>query len=109
MKTISQDSDKGFTLIEVILVLLAFSFFTTVGFRMFQPSEINIENTIITSQIKAMALRSSIMLDVQICPAADCWFNAKGNINKARSLIIKLGEKNVELVIWLGFGRFKIK
>ncbi len=109
MKTIRRSSDKGFALIEIILVLLIFSLLLPVGYNFNTQTEESIENMIITSQIKALATRSVVMVDHSICPMGDCWFNAKGNINRAKTLVVDKGGQNVELVFWLGFGRFRIK
>jgi hypothetical protein len=95
-------------MIELLLALIVISMFTPVNYKLFTIHVSDIHNSLITTQIKAMASRDRVMIDPLICPERNCWFNAKGNINIARTHIFTEREKTYELVQWLGFGRFRI-
>lgn len=108
MKEIRQGADDGFVIIELLVVFLILTLILpTKQLNNINISE-DIENKIISNQLEAMAYRKTVVIDSKICPKRDCWFNPKGHINKARTLIVHQGGKQYELVIWLGFGRFKI-
>jgi prepilin-type N-terminal cleavage/methylation domain-containing protein len=108
LKAIRQKSDDGFVLIELLIVLLIIGLALPAKHFRNLDETYNIEYSIITNQLEAMAHRKHVVIDSKICPLRNCWFNPKGNINKSRKLIIHQGGTQYELVIWLGFGRFKI-
>lgn len=108
MKTIRPDSDKGFVMTELLLVLMLISMLVPVNYKPLAVKDSDAYNSLITTQLKAMATRSRVMMNPLICPERSCWFNAKGNINTARTHIFKEGGKTYVLVQWLGFGRFRI-
>jgi hypothetical protein len=96
-------------LIEVLMVFLVIALLLPATHITGSDSDIGIENMIIYSQLEAMATRKSVYLGSEICPLNDCWFNPRGNINKSSTIFIMRKERYYELVLWLGFGRFRIK
>ena len=108
MKITVRRYDKGFTLIEILIVIFVMTLTFFVIKIKIPESSLDVENEIVASQLEAIAKRKTIYLDEEICPILNCWFNAKGNINKPVTLYIEQGGIKYELVIWLGFGRFKI-
>lgn len=108
LRIIKLKSDNGFALTDVIIVLFLIAMIFPFKFIKEPDVYLDIENQIILSQLEAMSKRKTVILDEEICPSQNCWFNSKGNIN--RPAIIHLIQKGVpyELVIWLGFGRFEI-
>lgn len=109
MKTIRRSSDKGFILIEFLIVLLVISFILPMNIKENIDVSKDIGNTIILNQLEAMANRKTVLIDSDICPLRNCWFNPRGNVNKSKTIKIEQRGLQYELVIWLGFGRFKIK
>ncbi|MBV1709028.1 MAG: prepilin-type N-terminal cleavage/methylation domain-containing protein [Erysipelothrix sp.] len=108
MKAIRHPSDKGFILVELLIVFTVIGLLLPTNLLKDFPLYTDFENRIISNQLEAMATRKTVVIDSMICPLRDCWFNPKGNINQSRTLIIEEGGLQYELVIWLGFGRFKI-
>lgn len=108
MKIIRQSSNRGFILTELLIVLLVISLLLPINIKNFESKFTNIENKIILSQLEAMANRKTVLIDTVICPLRNCWYNPRGNINKSKKIKIERREVQYELVIWLGFGRFKI-
>jgi hypothetical protein len=96
-------------IIEVMVVLLVITLLLPTAHAKRTDSAISIENLIMVSQLEAMATRKSVFLGSELCPLHDCWFNPRGNINKSRTIFLTRKGRRYELVIWLGFGRFKIK
>jgi prepilin-type N-terminal cleavage/methylation domain-containing protein len=109
LKAIKPEFARGFVLIEVMIVLLVITLLLPATHINNVYSDNGIENMIIYSQLKAIATRKPVFLDSQLCPLNDCWFNPRGNINKSRTIFLMRKERNYELVIWLGFGRFRVK
>ena len=98
-------SDKGFTLIEMMLVFLLLSVFgssVAKPVRAFLYQET--QNKIIHAQTTALFLRTTTRL--RLDPGIDCFndvfFNAKGNVNTAQTLTFANGR---EIVIGIGTGR----
>jgi hypothetical protein len=108
LKAIKHPSDEGFILIELLIVFTVISLLLPTNHLKDFLLHTDIENLIISNQLEAMATRKTVVIDSKICPLRDCWYNPKGNINKSKTLIIEEGGFQYELVIWLGFGRFKI-
>jgi hypothetical protein len=100
--------DNGFALIEILIVMFFIAIAVSGNVIKVPIASSDIENQILLRQLEAMAKRKTILLDEEICPMQNCWFNPRGNINKP--VIIEFNQKGVwyELVIWLGFGRFKV-
>lgn len=93
---------------ELLLMFLFISMIFSVEPYLLSENISDVQNSLITTQLKAMASRNRVMMDSFICPDKNCWFNAKGNINASRTFIFLKGGKTYELVQWLGFGRFQI-
>lgn len=108
MKIIRQSSNKGFILTELLIVLLIISLMLPLNLNTVEIKKSNIENRIVLSQLEAIANRKTVLIDADICPLRNCWYNPRGNINKSRTINIEQRGVQYELVIWLGFGRFKI-
>jgi hypothetical protein len=108
LRIIRQVSADGFAVTEVMIVLFLIVLIFPVKMMKEPQITMDIENQIILRQLEAMANRKTVLLDEEICQSQNCWFNPRGNINKPA--IIRLTKKGVpyELVIWLGFGRFKV-
>ncbi|MHC1736189.1 MAG: prepilin-type N-terminal cleavage/methylation domain-containing protein [Erysipelotrichaceae bacterium] len=98
-------SGKGFTLIEMMLVLLLLS---VLGSGVAKPVRSFLyqetQNGIIHAQTTALFLREStrFRLDPRIECFNDVSFNAKGNVNTAQTLVFDNGR---EIVIGIGPGR----
>lgn len=108
MKITKPRSDNGFVLTELLILLLVMTLILPVNFIKLPKPSIDIENRIILNQLEAIAKRRTVHLDEEVCPMRDCWFNARGNINKPTTILHNQKGVYYELVIWLGFGRFKI-
>lgn len=93
---------------EFLIVLFVISLMLPMNFKVSESVYTNIENKIVLSQLEAIANRKTVLLDTDICPMRNCWYNSRGNINKSKTFIIERKGVQYELVIWLGFGRFKI-
>lgn len=78
------------------------------SYKDFNFYDSDIGNSVISSQLEAIARRKTIVISNDICPRSNCWFNPRGNINQSRTISIERKGIQHELVIWLGFGRFKI-
>lgn len=109
MKIIKQSPAKGFVLIEILLVMFVIILLLPKSVIKAPYPSLNVENLILLRQLEAIARRKTIVLDEKICPMHNCWFNPKGNINKPVTINFDERGVNYELVIWLGFGRFKIE
>lgn len=97
--------DKGFTLIETLLVLLLLSVLSsgsgkTIQMFLYQDTQ----NLLVHSQTIAIFHRKSkeVNLDPKIERFSEVWFNAKGNVNTAQTLVFENGQ---EIVIGIGPGR----
>ncbi len=108
MKIIKPLSVKGFVLTEILIVLFVISLMLPMYYQDFVFYNTDVKNRIIVSQLEAMAKRKTVLIDTDICPQRNCWFNPRGNVNKSRTVIIEQEGVLHEVVIWLGFGRFKI-
>lgn len=87
--------NRGFTLIEILVVMLFLTVLTSVFAVIFVPFESNYIHPE-TCQLKAMASKETCVWEKGI------HFNANGNINQART--IKYANK--KCVFQLGMGRY---
>lgn len=89
--------NKGFTLIEVLVVMFIISVFSVIFMLPVYISSANTSLNILDVQLEAMAKSERVYLNDSI------WFNERGNINQA----ITTNLKGFTCVFQLGFGRFK--
>jgi len=98
-------SGKGFTLIETMLVLFLLS---VLGSGVAKPVQSFLyhetQNGIVHAQTTALFLRSTtrFRMDPRIECFSEVFFNAKGNVNTAQTLVFDNGR---EIVIGIGPGR----
>ncbi len=88
--------NKGYTLLEVLLVMFTLTMLSSLFFVVFKRPSYTYINPV-ACQLDAFSNHSRCYF------TKDIWFNQNGNINKARS--VKLGK--FDCVFQLGFGRFR--
>ncbi len=108
LKTVLQKLTKGFTLLEVVIVLFCTSLLMLLSLAIKIPvtsNEIyNFENTYKMMQLKSMAEISSYPLNHNYSSnVLNLTFNQHGNVNQAQTLKIN----NQYFVIQLGRGRYE--
>jgi hypothetical protein len=89
LRIIKLSSVKGFVLTEILIVLFVISLMLPMYYQDFVFHNAEAKNLIILSQLEAMAKRKTILMDNEICPQRDCWFNPRGNVNRSRTLIFE--------------------
>lgn len=110
---VRQHLNKGFTLVEVLLVLfishcclysgLAFA---NTQQQLFQAKQ---AQTIVTFyQYKAISQHRQYCVTSPLITSNDICFNAKGNVNQARSAYVK-GVNQFKLIINLGAGKHYVE
>lgn len=88
--------NKGFTLVEILVVMFTSTIFSSLFFVVFRVPQYEYINPV-ACQLEAFAKRKRCYFKDSI------WFNQNGNINRAATH--KIG--NTTCVFQLGFGRFR--
>lgn len=89
-------ANKGFTFVEVLVVMAALGVFTLLFMLPVYFSSKMDTNNIIEANLKAMALGKRVNITDSL------WFNGRGNINQAQTIQYH----GFTCVFQLGFGRF---
>jgi len=109
-----QQLSKGFTLLELLMVfsiisLLSFLIIPSSSYLLSKETvHYLIKQTILTQQIKAIAQRTKTNIAFESIETP-FHFNAKGNINRAGVFVFDYYHHAIEIVFWLGVGRFEIR
>ena len=106
---------SGGVLIETMLVLMIVGILSSLsiplhGWKMIDYSyHVRvIEYEIINAQLTAIACHKKVSLPFKI-DGKDLHYNHKGNINQAKAGTINRGYHSINIVFFLGFGRYEIR
>ena len=96
LSQMAKRASKGFTFVEVLVVMAALGMFTLLFMLPVYFSSKMDTNNIIEANLKAMALGKRVNITDSL------WFNGRGNINQAKTITIN----SLSCVFQLGMGRY---
>lgn len=103
---ITKQHNRGYTLLEMMLVLTVISLMTTQLLLTHRPikkgNDIHFENNYLLHQIKSISTKSTYTLETKNSNVSTLSFNAFGNVNSAQTIIFD----DFKIVIQLGMGRY---
>lgn len=115
LKTVKLKSTKGYTLVEMILVLFILIMLQTLSTGLMKVDRLNAFilhkqtiDTLIHSQYLALKTHrnTTVLIDKRIESFSEIYFNGRGAANTAQTLKIFGFNKTYKITIQLGAGRF---